>query len=102
MPKRSEQIPIAIDQLVNTIFGGWADETISCRAYRMQGKSGKFAKLRKLIDALFCEVNPIPVKTALNLMGKEVGPLRAPLCTMEAANEEKLRKALVNSGIAVK
>lgn len=55
-----------------------------------------------LIDALFCEVNPIPVKTALNLMGKEVGPLRAPLCTMEAANEEKLRKALVNSGIAVK
>ena len=56
----------------------------------------------ELIDALFCEVNPIPVKTALNLMGKEVGPLRAPLCTMEAANEEKLRKALVNSGIAVK
>ena len=56
----------------------------------------------ELIDALFCEVNPIPVKTALNLMGKEVGPLRAPLCTMEAANEEKLRKALVNSGNAVK
>ena len=56
----------------------------------------------ELLDALFCEVNPIPVKTALNLMGKEVGPLRAPLCTMEAANEEKLRKALVNSGIAVK
>ena len=56
----------------------------------------------ELIDALFGEVNPIPVKTALNLMGQEVGPLRAPLCTMEAANEEKLRKALVNSGIAVK
>ena len=56
----------------------------------------------ELIDALFWEVNPIPVKTALNLMGKEIGPLRAPLCTMEAANEEKLRKALVNSGIAVK
>ena len=56
----------------------------------------------ELIDALFCEVNPIPVKTALNLMGKEIGPLRAPLCTMEAANEEKLRKALVNSGIEVK
>ena len=53
MPKRSEQIPIAIDQLVNTIFGGWADETISSRAYRMQEKSGKFAKLRKLIDSLF-------------------------------------------------
>lgn len=53
MPKRSEQILIAIDQLVNTIFGGWADETISCRAYRMQEKNRKFAKLRKLIDLLF-------------------------------------------------
>ena len=53
MPKRSEQIPIAIDQLVNTIFGGWADETISSRAHRMQGKSRKWARLRKLIDSLF-------------------------------------------------
>ena len=72
----------------------------------LEGEVKKSCKLQlqaiELIDALFCEVNPIPVKTALNLMGKEVGPLRAPLCTMEAANEEKLRKALVNSGIAVK
>ena len=49
-----------------------------------------------LIDALFCEVNPIPVKTALNLMGKEVGPLRGPLCEMEEKNEERLKKALEN------
>lgn len=72
----------------------------------LEGDVKKSCKLQlqaiELIDALFCEVNPIPVKTALNLMGKEVGPLRAPLCTMETANEEKLRKALVNSGIAVK
>lgn len=72
----------------------------------LEGDVKKSCKLQlqaiELIDALFCEVNPIPVKTALNLMGKEVGPLRAPLCTMEAANEEKLRKALVKSGIAVK
>ena len=72
----------------------------------LEGDVKKSCKLQlqaiELIDALFCEVNPIPVKTALNLMGKEVGPLRAPLCTMEVANEEKLRKALVNSGIAVK
>ncbi len=54
-----------------------------------------------LIDALFCEVNPIPVKTAMNLMGKNVGPLRAPLCEMEEANLERLRKALVNAGIEV-
>ena len=53
MPKRSEQIPIAIDQLVNTICGGWADETISCRAHRRQGKSRKWARWRKVIDSLF-------------------------------------------------
>ena len=53
MPKRSEQIPIALDQLINTIFGGWADETISSRAHRMQGKSRKWARWRKVIDCLF-------------------------------------------------
>lgn len=53
MPKRSEQIPIAVDQLINTIFGGWADETISSRAHRMQNKSKTWAKLRKVIDCLF-------------------------------------------------
>lgn len=53
----------------------------------------------ELIDALFCEVNPIPVKTALNLMGKNVGPLRSPLTEMDEVNVEKLRKAMVNYGI---
>ncbi len=52
-----------------------------------------------LIDALFCEVNPIPVKTALNLMGKEVGPLRMPLSPMEPQNVEKLKNAMKNYGI---
>ncbi|MDO5346454.1 MAG: 4-hydroxy-tetrahydrodipicolinate synthase [Lachnospiraceae bacterium] len=53
----------------------------------------------ELIDALFCEVNPIPVKTALNLMGKNVGPLRGPLCEMEEKNVERLKAALKNYGI---
>jgi 4-hydroxy-tetrahydrodipicolinate synthase len=53
----------------------------------------------ELIEALFCEVNPIPVKTALNLMGKEVGPLRGPLCEMEDRNVERLRNAMMNYGI---
>ena len=48
-----------------------------------------------LIEALFCEVNPIPVKTALNLMGKEVGPLRGPLCEMDEKNVQRLKKAMV-------
>lgn len=39
-------------------------------------------KMKSLIDALFCETNPIPVKTAMNLMGKEVGALRLPLIDM--------------------
>ena len=53
----------------------------------------------ELVDALFCEVNPIPVKHALNLMGMEVGPLRMPLCPMEDANLERLKKAMKNYGI---
>ena len=52
-----------------------------------------------LIDALFCEVNPIPVKAALNLMGKEVGPLRAPLTTMEEAHQQILAQAMKDFGI---
>lgn len=54
-----------------------------------------------LIKSLFCEVNPIPVKTALNIMGMEVGPLRLPLTEMEGANAERLKDSLVNYGISV-
>ncbi len=53
----------------------------------------------ELIDALFCEVNPIPVKKAVNLMGMEAGPLRRPLCEMEPENAAKLEKAMKNYGI---
>ena len=52
-----------------------------------------------LITQLFCEVNPIPVKTAMNLMGKEVGPLRLPLTEMEAANQKNLAAAMREYGI---
>ena len=53
----------------------------------------------ELIKALFCEVNPIPVKHAMNLMGYEVGPLRGPLSPMEPKNLEVLRKAMENYGL---
>ena len=56
-------------------------------------------KALPLIDALFCEVNPIPVKAALNLMGKNVGIPRLPLTEMEAAHQEVLRRELVNFGL---
>ena len=52
-----------------------------------------------LIHALFSEVNPIPVKEALNLMGKNVGPLRSPLCEMEPANKERLIQAMRTYGL---
>lgn len=52
-----------------------------------------------LCEALFCEVNPIPVKAALNLMGMGVGGLRMPLTTMEEANQEVLKKAMKEYGI---
>ena len=55
-----------------------------------------------LIDALFCEVNPIPVKTAMNLLGMEAGPLKLPLCEMDPANEARLRRALIDFGLECK
>ena len=69
----------------------------------MEGKIEEARQMQfdalELVNALFCEVNPIPVKHALNLMGMEVGPLRMPLCPMEEANLERLKKAMVNYGI---
>lgn len=59
-------------------------------------------KALPLIHALFCEVNPIPVKTALNLMGMEVGPLRLPMTPMEEANKARLLQAMKEFGVAVK
>lgn len=67
----------------------------------IQGSRELQLRALPLIQALFCEVNPIPVKTAMNLMGKEVGPLRGPLCEMEPANVEKLAKAMEEFGIAL-
>ena len=51
-------------------------------------------ELKSLCDALFCEVNPIPVKTALNLMGFAAGDLRLPLCAPSPANAERIRRTL--------
>lgn len=53
----------------------------------------------ELVDALFIEVNPIPVKAAMNMLGYNAGGLRMPLCEISDANKEVLRKAMVNYGI---
>lgn len=52
-----------------------------------------------LMNGLFMEVNPIPVKTALNLMGKEVGPFRLPLCEMTEAHTAQLRSLMEKAGL---
>lgn len=66
----------------------------------LEGKFEEAAKLQidycDLIDALFCEVNPIPVKTAMNLIGWNAGKLRMPLSEMEEKTLEQLKIALKN------
>ena len=56
-------------------------------------------KYLKLINHLFIEVNPIPVKAAMNLMGLNVGPMRMPLCAMSPANEAVLRETMKEVGL---
>ena len=56
-------------------------------------------KALPLVRALFSEVNPIPVKAAMNLMGKEVGPLRMPLTEMEEEHKEALKQAMIDFGL---
>ncbi len=73
-----------------------------CAAY-LAGDVKKAAKMQldaiPLVEELFREVNPIPVKAAMNMMGKEVGPLRLPLTEMEPENQARLRKAMEEYGI---
>lgn len=56
-------------------------------------------KYFNLIKALFCETNPIPIKKALNLQGKGVGPLRLPLTEMEEVNANRLAKEMKAVGL---
>lgn len=67
---------------------------------------GDFEKAGKLqieymdfIDSLFIEVNPIPIKCAMNLVGMEAGPLRLPLCDMSPANMEIMKTAMKRVGL---
>ena len=78
------------------------DTHLICQLY-FEGKVEAAAKLQidysDLVDALFCEVNPIPVKSALKLMGWNVGKLRMPLSEIESQNLEKVRAALKVHGL---
>jgi 4-hydroxy-tetrahydrodipicolinate synthase len=76
-----------------------AELTSACLAGDFKRGAALQLKYLDLIDKLFIEVNPIPVKTAMNLLGYDVGELRLPLCGMDPANLEKLKKSLADAGI---
>lgn len=80
------------------------EDTHNICEYYFKGETKKSLdlqlKMLNLINSLFIEVNPIPIKTAMNLMGFDVGDLRLPLCEMEEANLEKLKKSMENYGIS--
>ena len=78
------------------------DTHLICQNY-FDGKIAEASRMQidycDLIDALFCEVNPIPVKTAMGLLGWNVGKLRMPLSEMEPAHVEVLKNALKAHGL---
>lgn len=79
------------------------EETHNICQYYLDGKTEESLKLQlemlDVINNLFIEVNPIPVKTAMNVLGYEVGGLKLPLCDMEEKNLEILKKSLENYGV---
>lgn len=84
----SNVAPTAVHDMCRAFFDGDTD-----RAMKMQ------IEAIPLLNALFSETNPIPVKTAMNLMGKNVGPFRRPLVEMEPENLERLKKAMQGAGL---
>lgn len=80
-------------------------ETHDIAASYLQGDAAKSCELQlsyiPLIQVLFSEVNPIPVKRAMNFMGMEVGSLRLPLTEMEEANAKRLLEEMKKAGIRV-
>ena len=78
-------------------------ETHDICKYCLDGNFAEAAKLQlgylDLINALFCEVNPIPIKTAMAEMGMCDVELRLPLCEMEAATKQRLIGAMKAHGL---
>lgn len=67
----------------------------------VKGSSELQLKYIPLVHALFSEVNPIPVKAAMNMMGYHVGSLRSPLTEMEEEHKAVLRQAMIDAGVKV-
>ncbi|MCD8325598.1 MAG: 4-hydroxy-tetrahydrodipicolinate synthase [Lachnospiraceae bacterium] len=73
-----------------------------CQLYfdgKMEESAREQLRALPLIDALFCEVNPIPVKSAASYLGYGKNELRLPMTVMEEPNQERLKKAMIEYGI---
>ena len=75
------------------------DMVMDFHAGRREQAVATAVKYLDLMNGLFMEVNPIPVKTALNMMGKEVGPFRLPLYEMTQAHQAQLWQLLQQAGV---
>lgn len=84
----SNLVPQDTHDICETYFSGDSEASDNLQLYYLE-----------LIEALFCDVNPIPVKEALRLMGFPVGHCRLPLCDMDPTNAEKLRATLYRYGL---
>ena len=80
--------PLAMHDLCQKFFDG-----------DVKGSMKIQMQIQELFEALFCEVNPIPVKKAVNLLGQKAGTLRMPLTEITQENTKRLRKAMNNFGL---
>ncbi len=81
-------VPKVVHRMVADYFSGDVRAALDCQLHNYD-----------FIKALFCEVNPIPVKTAMNRMGNPVGGFRLPLCEMSGPAVEKLERAMQEVGL---
>lgn len=92
------------------VISVWANiMPAACHQMVMDYLEGRREQARKaqlkyldLINGLFMEVNPIPVKEAMNLMGMDVGGYRLPLCPMSSEHREKLAGMMRQAGLKIK
>ena len=88
-----------ISVVANVIPGQIAEMTAACLSGDFKRGAQLQLKYLDLVDKLFIEVNPMPVKAAMNLMGMDVGEPRMPLCNLAPENLEKLKKTMTNLGL---
>lgn len=89
--------------VISVVANIMPEETHNICKYYFDGEVDKSRELQlkmlDLINKLFIEVNPIPVKTAMNMMGFNAGNLRMPLTDMSESNKEALRQSMINMGL---